>query len=282
MMSMTTSTSRQVGRTRCNEELGAFSERFPVLFEPAGRRHKAAKILAVLRRQLGAALDDATMLEVGSSTCIMAAEFARVCRRVVAFDTDPVALRAGVELAQNDGDVAEKMGFLVGDGTRMPIADSTVDIVICNQVYEHVDDQPGLMNEIYRVLRPSGVCYFGIGTRHVVIEGHYKLPFLSWIPPRLADIYVKLRGRDLRYDVALLSYRNLKKLVRGFTVFDYTIDIIRRPAAYAAGDVMRGFTWLSRMGFTVLKRLRSVLPVHVWVLQKPPAEEPGKTVIVQS
>jgi SAM-dependent methyltransferase len=279
---MTISTSRGVGRTRCNEGLGTFSERFPVLFQSAGRRHKAAKILAVLRRQLGPALDHATMLEVGSSTCIMAAEFARVCRRVVAFDTDPVALRAGVELAQNDGDVTEKMEFLVGDGTRMPIVDRAVDIVICNQVYEHVDDQPGLMNEIFRVLRPGGVCYFGIGTRHVVIEGHYKLPFLSWIPPRLADIYVKLRGQDLRYDVTLLSYRNLKKLVCRFTVFDYTVEVIRRPAAYAAEDVMQGFTWLSRVGFAVLKRWRPVLPVHVWVLQKPPTEKPGKTVIVQS
>ena len=102
------------------------------------------------------------------------------------------------------------------------------------------------------------------------------------VPDGSADIYVKLRGRDLRYDVALLSYRNLKKLVREFTIFDYTVDIIRRPAAYAAGDVMRDFTWLSRMGFAVLKRLRPVLPVHVWVLQKSPAEEPGKTVIVQS
>lgn len=282
MMDAQVSTTSTVGRTRSNEELGTFSERFPVLYEPTGRLHKAAKILAVLHRQLGAAVEEATLLEVGSSTCIMAAAFARVCRRVVAFDLDHVALRAGVELARDDSDISGKMEFLVGDGTHMPIADCAVDIVICNQVYEHVDDQAGLLAEIYRVLRPGGVCYFGIGTRHVLIEGHYKLPCLSWIPPRLADVYVKLRGRNLRYDVTLLSYRKLKKLVRQFTVFDYTVDIIRRPEAYEAGEVMQGFRWCSRIGFGVWQRLRPLLPVHVWVLQKPPAGEPEQTIMVRS
>jgi SAM-dependent methyltransferase len=270
------------GRTRCNDSLGTFAERFPVLFEPAGRLQKAAKIIAVLRRHPGVAVEEATLLEVGSSTCIMAAALARVCRRVVAFDTDQVALRAGVEYVASDHDLAQKMEFLVGDGTRMPVADSAVDIVICNQVYEHVDDQPGLLAEIHRVLKPGGICYFGIGTRHVVIEGHYKLPFLSWLPPRAADVYVKLRGRDLRYDVALLSYRRLKKLVREFTIFDYTVDIIRRPADYAAVDVLRGFGWLSHLSCTLLRWLRPIIPVHVWVLHKPSAGRPGPTVVVQS
>ncbi len=269
-------------RTRCNESLGTFSERFPILFEPAGRRRKAAKVLAVLRHRSGTALNDATLLEVGSSTCIMAAEFARECRRVIAFDTDHVALQAGVEFVSDDQDTIKKMEFLVGDGTNMPMADNSVDIVVCNQVYEHVDDQPGLMAEIYRTLKPGGICYFGIGTRHVVIEGHYKLPFLSWIPPRLADLYIKIRDRELRYDVKLLSYRNLRKLVRKFTIYDYTVDIIQRPKDYAADDVLRGFGWLSWLGVGLLKKLRPVFPVHVWILQKPADGKPKATTAIRT
>jgi SAM-dependent methyltransferase len=271
-----------VGRTRRNEGLGTFAERFPILFESAGRLHKAAKITAVLRHFLGGALDESSILEVGASTGIMAAEFARVCRRVVAFDVDAVALRAGAHRAGDDPEIADKMTFLVGDGCNMPVADDSIDIVICNQVYEHVDDHEQLMNEIFRALRPGGVCYFGIGTRHVIIEGHYKLPFLSWLPPRLADLYVKLRGRELEYDVTLLSYRQLRKLVRRFSVFDYTVEIIKRPQAYAAGDVMRKLQLLSSLPFGFYRRLRWGLPVHVWVLQKPPVGETPRSVIIGS
>ena len=210
---MSPSSTPEVGRTRRNEGLGTFAERFPILFESTGRKQKAAKILAVLRHFAGLEVERSTILEVGSSTGIMAGAFARVCARVVAFDLDCVALRSGADRARSDRRISAKMSFVIGDACRMPVADKAVEIVVCNHVYEHVDDGNSLMNEIYRVLRPGGICYFGAGTRHVIIEGHYKLPFLSWLPPRLADIYVKLQGADLDYDVKLLSYRRLKKLV---------------------------------------------------------------------
>ena len=69
----------------------------------------------------------------------------------------------------------------------------------------------------------------------MLVEGHYKLPFLSWLPHGLADVYMKLAGRKARYDVLLLSYRNLKKLVSSFQVVDYSIDIVKRPEHYAEG-----------------------------------------------
>jgi len=279
-MSVSAPSHPPVDRTRRNEDLGTFAERFPILFEPTGRLQKAAKIVAVLRHFSGAKIADATLLEVGASTGIMAAEFAGICRRVIACDVDVVALRAGAERVRPDGDRARKMSFVVGDGCNLPAADNSVDVVVCNQVYEHVDNHRELMNEIFRVLRPGGICYFGIGTRHVIIEGHYKLPFLSWLPARLADVYVKLRGRDLDYDVTLLSYRNLKRLVRRFSVFDYTVEIIKNPQAYAADDIMGNMRWLSRFPFGFFRRLRPVLPVHVWVLQKPAQGESPRNVVV--
>ena len=101
-----------VERTRRNENLGTFAERFPILFESSSRRQKAAKILAVLHHSFGENLERSTILEVGSSTGIMAFEFARVCGRVVAFDLDAVALRAGAEYARNDDQIARKISFL--------------------------------------------------------------------------------------------------------------------------------------------------------------------------
>jgi hypothetical protein len=84
---------------------------------------------------------------------------------------------------------------------------------------------------------------------------------------------MKLAGKDARYDVTLLSYRNLKKLVRKFDVLDYTIDVIRRPERYA--DTGRGSIrrWVARWPLVALHGVLPVIPVHVWMLVKP--ESPG-------
>ncbi len=255
--------------TRVNDAAGTFSERFPILFDPTGRIEKASKVVAVLHDYFGEKTSDAVVVDVGCSTGIMTRHFAQFFGRVIGLDNDSVGVVHGARLAKEAGIGVDRLQFCGGDGCAMPLRDNSVDGVICNQVYEHVDDQTGLMDEINRVLRPGGVCYFGCGTRHVLIEGHYKLPFLSWIPHWLADIYMKLAGWDVRYDVRLLSYRNLRRLVRRFGVIDYTIDIIKRPVTYADGE--RGWIrkWVQTWPNWLLKVLLPIIPIHVWALAKP-------------
>lgn len=42
------------------------------------------------------------------------------------------------------------------DVQQIPIADNSIDVVICNHLLEHVDDDRKAMRELYRVLRPAG------------------------------------------------------------------------------------------------------------------------------
>jgi SAM-dependent methyltransferase len=255
--------------TRVNESAGTFSERFPILFDRNGRLQKAEKVVAVLYDHWGRKARIKTVVDVGCSTGIMTRRFAAAFRRVIGLDTDHVGIGNGARLAIQSGITRESLQFCGADGCRMPLADGSVDAVICNQVYEHVDDQRGLLDEIWRVIRPGGVCYFGIGTRHVLIEGHYKLPFLSWLPHRVADIYMRLTGKKARYDVLLLSYRNLKRLVRRFGVMDYTVDIIKRPEMYAEIHHSALRRWVQRQPAWILEVLLPAIPIHVWVLVKP-------------
>lgn len=45
------------------------------------------------------------------------------------------------------------------DIQQMPFADNSFDVIFCNHVLEHVDDDRKAMRELYRVMRPGG---FGI------------------------------------------------------------------------------------------------------------------------
>lgn len=48
---------------------------------------------------------------------------------------------------------------IVGHGTDLPFCDSTVDLVIMQEVLEHVDEYQELLSEVHRVLKPGGVCF---------------------------------------------------------------------------------------------------------------------------
>ncbi|MFZ0760267.1 MAG: class I SAM-dependent methyltransferase [Candidatus Sulfotelmatobacter sp.] len=45
---------------------------------------------------------------------------------------------------------------IVGDARSLPVADGSVDVVLCTQVIEHIPEPVPVLQEIFRVLRPGG------------------------------------------------------------------------------------------------------------------------------
>jgi len=43
-------------------------------------------------------------------------------------------------------------------GKKLPFSDRTFDLVVANQLIEHLDDTDTFVKEVYRILRPGGVC----------------------------------------------------------------------------------------------------------------------------
>ena len=60
--------------------------------------------------------------------------------------------------------------------------DGYFDVVISDQVLEHVRDLDVVAREVSRVLRPGGFTYHKFPARHRPIEVHYRLPFVHWLP----------------------------------------------------------------------------------------------------
>lgn len=104
--------------------------------------------------------------------------------------------------------IEERARTAAGDVTRLPLADRALDFAVLNHLYEHVDDQPALFRELHRVLAPGGSAYVSAGNRLMVMEPHYRLPFLSWMARPLADRYVRWTGRGS-------SYRGIRFRTRG-------------------------------------------------------------------
>jgi SAM-dependent methyltransferase len=64
----------------------------------------------------------------------------------------------------------------------LPFPDASFDLVVNNQVMEHVVDLDAVLAEISRVLRPGGVVLSLFPSRDVWREGHIGIPFSHRLP----------------------------------------------------------------------------------------------------
>ena len=81
---------------------------------------------------------------------------------------------------------AEESGLLgsavreIQDG-RLPFEDGTFDLVVNNQVMEHVEDLDAVLAEIHRALKPGGTVLSLFPSCDVFREGHIGIPFAHWM-----------------------------------------------------------------------------------------------------
>jgi len=217
----------------------------------------------VVRRLLGERLARARRIaDIGSGTGIMKKALETICRKTI----------LGFEL---DVDFVTERERVVGaDARRLPVADGAFDLVLLNHVYEHVEDPAGLFAEAFRVLAPGGAAYVSAGSRHAVLEPHYRLPFLSWLPRGLADRYLRLSGRGRTYEgVRFLAYRPLLDLMRvpGFRVRDLTETALRELLGPGRGAAWRP-VWTALCALPAGARaalLRRGSPQWFFLLEKP-------------
>jgi len=67
------------------------------------------------------------------------------------------ALAARDQAAQRVGtEFASRVQFFAGDGSMLPFADASIDLVLCNSVLHHLEQPARLLAEIARVAAPGG------------------------------------------------------------------------------------------------------------------------------
>lgn len=241
----------------------------PEMHNEAGRRRKAAKMLAVLEHFRGTAdLSGAQVVDLGCSTGYIADEFRRSGARSIGIDIDVPGLAAA------KANVGAGVAFVCADGERLPLPDQSIDIVIFNHIYEHVVDADAVVAEIVRVLKTDGLVYLGLGNRWGVIEPHYGLPFLSWLPPQLADRYVRAFGRADAYYERFRGLRGLKKMLSKLNVWDYTESVLADPPGFSAEDLVPGP--LNHVPGTIWRVARPLIPTFIWVGTKGSAAPAGR------
>ncbi len=222
------------------------------------RRLKAEKIVAVLQHFLGRGdLSGLTAIDIGCSTGFTVDTLRGAGCTVVGLDIDAPGLAYAVSR------FGERASFVCADGSGLPFADRSIDIVVFNHIYEHVVDPDAVLDEIRRVLRPGGVAYFGFANRLGVIEPHYRLPFLSWLPRKAADRYVSLTGRAEEYYEQFRTRRGLLQMCRGLNVWDYTYTVLADSEKFHARDMVP--SRLAQAPPQLWRALAPIMPTFIWI-----------------
>ena len=233
------------------------------------RERKAQTMVAVLSDFFEGKISNLEILTVGCSTGIIDQYLAKHFKRVTGVDIDREAVHFASRSFRK-----ENLSFFYCDGLHLSFDECSFDVVICSQVYEHVPSSQALMEEIWRVLRPGGVCYFAANNRLRWMEPHYHLPLLSVLPQSWANRYLQMAGKGNIYYEKHLSYWGLKRLVKDFILNDYTRRAILEPRKYGT-EYFVSTNRLARPMIQVATSLFSwAIPGYLWVIQKPPFLHP--------
>lgn len=103
--------------------------------------------------------------------------------RTAGYDAYGVDVRSGPFTAQADAHELPGLLRYYADGEPLPFADGEFDLVVSNQVFEHVVSFDAAVSEIKRVLKPGGVSYHHFPSRSVLREGHIGIPLSHRLPP---------------------------------------------------------------------------------------------------
>ena len=239
-----------------------YSESQPAMLDEARRREKAAKLITVLCHFLGRAdLSGLTVADIGCSAGFISDELAEAgAAHVAGIDIDVPGLGKAQER------FGKRVSFVCGDGERLPFRDGSFDAIVFNHIYEHVVDPDAVVRELHRVLAGDGVLYLGLGNKYGIVEPHYKLPFLSYLPHGLADRYVQVTGRADRYYERFRGRRGMRAMLTGFEVWDYTFSVMAEPDRFRSDADMPGP--VAKLPVRTLKTLRPILPTFLWVATK--------------
>ena len=104
-----------------------------------------------------------------------------------------------------------------GVAEAIPLPDRSQDLVLFENVLEHVESPMASLKEIYRVLKAGGVAYVTTTNRFKFsltgYNGEYRVPFFNWFPRAVKESYV---FAHLHYRPQLANY-SLRPAVHWFS-----------------------------------------------------------------
>jgi len=155
-------------------------------------------------------------LELGCGLGKQIQDMLSMYKSVIAIDNSFVELILAKKLLEQQ-QLESKVQLICACSEALPFGTGSFDAVNMKSVLEHVNDQVGSMQEVYRVLSGGGVLLMQVPNRFTLgREPHVKVYGVGFVPRKWMRKYVDLMtNKQLTFDgIKSLSYFELKALLK--------------------------------------------------------------------
>lgn len=213
----------------------------------------ALQIEQTVKPFLNKPFKDCSVLDLGCGYGYTASALAIRCAKVVGVEPSADMLTVASTLNNPEG----KLSFVQGTLAEVSLKEQ-FDVVVLDNVFEHIEDQVGALREIDSRLGPAGVVFFLIPNKLWPIEVHYRLPFLSYLPLLWANRYLRWTGFGTDYRDASFAptYWSLKRMLRTQQEWEYFFTL---PADISLAQ--GGSSIFYRVGVNMIERFPALWAV---------------------
>jgi len=193
-------------------------------------------------------VEELEVLDVGCGFGATSLVLAEQCRSVVGIDPWAKLINEARADAKERG--LSNVEFEQADIANWS-APNRFDLIVLDNVLEHLPEQRKSLSNVMSSLKPGGVCYLLVPNRLWPIEVHYKLPFLSWLPLPVANRYLRLSRRGTDYTDASYAptYGLLRRMLRDFPEIEFQFVLPADLNLTASGNSLT-----YRVGVGLLRR----------------------------
>lgn len=223
-------------------------------------RERAAKMIDTLKQAFEIDFNGLRILDVGCAYGSFAIEMAKQGSHVVGIDISDKWLKLAELNARGEVDIK----FLNSDASSYTAAqrlkeDGPFDLFIVNDVFEHIYDTVGLVNNLSQLGAPQAKIYFkipnGQATRHVLMEGHKKVFGISLLAPDYWSEFVSapfhIYYRRWSYFKAIFDLFGFRKIDLLNNVTDASVEVTRK---FITNDINRISAQLKPQNFKTPKQ----------------------------
>jgi len=212
-------------------------------------------------------IDDVKLLDIGCSDGKFTIEFSKKvgAKKVYGLEIDKYLIRE----ARSKGIICKKSDA----NKKLPFRDNFFDVIICNQVVEHLYDPDNLFQEINRILKMNGYLY--ISTPNLCSLHGRIFVLLGWQPTAISPSTRFIFGNPLRGETSGFCKYNrhltcftpasFKEMTEfyGFKIIKYSGSVIYPFGSKISDSISRFFPSLSVYQIIKARKIRHIQPKKI-------------------
>lgn len=209
-------------------------------------------------------IKSAALLDIGSSNGSITNALAKYTKKTVGIDIDEYAIHDGKKRFSR-----HNLQLMSYDGKKFPFPDNTFDIAVI-RLSLSCSNHPSLMTkELFRILKPGGICYFRGLNRHYPFGSSYRIPFLVFFPTHFVEKFLQFIGVKHYFVEQQYTHQELLKFFRKFEVDRVTSKIFKDPYKYRFHPLYKMALFLRLTPKKLLDWVKPLYPTYIWILKKP-------------